>query len=649
VDGTIVPVCSPTPGSTFPLGTTQVTCTATDHAGNKASQSFSVTVVDQTPPLISGLADLQVEAAGPLTTVSWSGVTATDNVDGPVPVNCVPASGSTFALGQTVVTCSATDAHGNSASQTFKVIVKDTTPPVISGIPANPTLEATAPSGAVASWPSPNATDLVDGTVPVTCVPASGSTFALGQTVVTCSATDAHGNSASQTFKVIVKDTTPPVISGIPANLTLEATAPSGAVASWPLPNATDLVDGTVPVTCAPASGSTFALGQTVVTCSAADAHGNTASKTFMVTVQDTTPPVISGIPANLTVGALVPSGAVASWPPPTATDLVDGVVPVMCSPGSGSVFPLGTTVVICSASDAHGNKSLRSFTVNVQLQDTTPPVISCGKPDGLWHSVDVVIACTARDSGSGLANAADASFVLTTSVPFGMETANASTNSHTVCDRAGNCAIAGPIAGNAVDKRAPAISIAAPTMAVYVLHQSVAASYSCADGGSGVAACNGSVPNGAPFDTASVGAKQFGVNASDKVGNISSASVSYSVGYTLCRLGRTQPKESDSTIPVRLELCDYAGKNVSSPALGVFALGVVAPNGAAMPLQAAGDTNAGKRFRYIGARTGGAYIFNLRTKGFAAGTYQLLVRVDGDSASHAVTFQIGHQNDGDR
>ena len=727
VDGAIVPACFPASGSTFALGMTTVTCSATDHAGNSASQKFSVDVTDQTPPVISSLADLQLEATGALTTVSWPAPTATDNVDGsvlvvctpasgsqfavgsttvqcsatdaagntatksfkvtvqdttppaiagmpadmtveataatgavvtwpapsatdlvdgPVAVTCLPASGSMFPLGSTNVSCSASDAHGNPSTKKFTVSVQDTTPPAISGVPADMTLEATGPSGAVATWPAPTANDLVDGAVSVNCAPASGATFAFGQTVVTCSATDTHGNAANKAFKVTVQDTTPPAITGVPSDMTLEAAGSSGAVATWPAPTANDRVDGAVAVTCAPASGSTFPLGSTNVVCSAADAHGNKSSKQFSVTVQDTTPPVITGMPANLTLEATGSSGAVATWPAPAANDLVDGAVAVTCAPASGSTFPLGSTNVVCSAADAHGNKSTKSFSVNVQA--TTPLVISCGKPDGLWHAADVAIACTAHVGGSGLAKAADASFVLTTSVPAGTETANAATNSHTVCDLAGNCVTAGPIAGNAVDKRAPDIAIAAPASAAYALHQPVAASYACADGGSGVAACNGPVASGATIDTASVGARKFSVKASDNVGNGASASVSYSVGFNLCLLGRAEPKHSGSAIPVRLEVCDYAGKNVSSPALVVVAAGVVGPNGAAMPLQAAGNDHLGMRFRYIGGRTGGAYIFDLKTKGFAPGTYQLLVRVVGDSTPHAVTFQIRYRNDGD-
>src|SRR5439155_19579505 len=134
----------------------------------------------------------------------------------------------------------------------------------------------------------PTASDLVDGSVTVTTDHASGSTFALGQTTVTFTATDAHGNTAHTSFLVTVQDTTPPAINGTPANKTAEATSASGAAVTYVMPTATDLVDGTVTVTTDHASGSTFALGQTTVTFTATDAHGNTAHTSFVVTVQDT-------------------------------------------------------------------------------------------------------------------------------------------------------------------------------------------------------------------------------------------------------------------------------------------------------------------------------------------------------------------------
>jgi uncharacterized repeat protein (TIGR01451 family) len=162
---------------------------------------------------------------------------------------------------------------------------------------------------------------------------------------------------------------------------------------------------------------------------------------------------------------------------------------------------------------------------------DKKAPEISCGSADALWHSADVTIACTASDAGIGLSNVADASFNLNTSVDAGSETTNAATNSRQVCDALGACSAAGPIPGNQVDKKAPTISITSPVAnATYQLNAVVAANYTCTDLGSGVSSCESAVANGNAIDTSSTGTKTFTVNASDSVGNPSSASVTYTV-----------------------------------------------------------------------------------------------------------------------
>jgi streptogramin lyase len=159
-------------------------------------------------------------------------------------------------------------------------------------------------------------------------------------------------------------DTTPPELL-LPANIVAEATGPGGATVSYSV-SAADDRDGTVPVACAPASGSLFPLAATTVTCSASDAAGNRATGSFTVTVHDTTPPILT-LPPNIVVTTSGSSAVVTYVPPPSATDLVSGSVLVTCVPPSGSSFPLGTTTVHCTAADAHGNTATGSFTVTVR------------------------------------------------------------------------------------------------------------------------------------------------------------------------------------------------------------------------------------------------------------------------------------------
>jgi len=124
-DGSLIPACSPASGSVFPLGTTTVSCTARDSAGNEATATFTVEVRDSRPPVLTVPADIQVEATGPSGTPVTFEVTATDVVDPSPVVTCSPASGSTFDIGTTTVTCTATDSAGNTATASFEVTVTE--------------------------------------------------------------------------------------------------------------------------------------------------------------------------------------------------------------------------------------------------------------------------------------------------------------------------------------------------------------------------------------------------------------------------------------------------------------------------------------------------------------------------------------------
>ena len=102
-------------------------------------------------------------------------------------------------------------------------------------------------------------------------------------------------------FLEAVEDTTPPTVS-VPNDMILEATGPDGRMANYNA-TATDIVDGILPTSCNPKSGSMFALGQTRVECTANDNAGNIGKAEFVITVRDTTPPETAL--GNVTVGWL--------------------------------------------------------------------------------------------------------------------------------------------------------------------------------------------------------------------------------------------------------------------------------------------------------------------------------------------------------
>jgi hypothetical protein len=152
-----------------------------------------------------------------------------------------------------------------------------------------PTIECPAPiavanepnqCGAVVTF-SPKVTSLCDD-VKVVCDFPSGSFFPIGTTMVTCYATNASVGSAPCTFSVTVQDTQVPVIT-CPAPMVVNATSPAGAVVFF-APTVTDNCPGTV--TCVPASGSVFAIGDTTVNCTATDGSANQASCGFNIHVK---------------------------------------------------------------------------------------------------------------------------------------------------------------------------------------------------------------------------------------------------------------------------------------------------------------------------------------------------------------------------
>jgi HYR domain len=86
-------------------------------------------------------------------------------------------------------------------------------------------------------------------------------------------------------------DTAPPVLR-LPSDVVQEATSNLGARVRFST-SATDQVDGAVPITCTPSSGTSFPLGATLVTCSAVDRSGFAAIGEFLVTVLDSRPPAL--------------------------------------------------------------------------------------------------------------------------------------------------------------------------------------------------------------------------------------------------------------------------------------------------------------------------------------------------------------------
>ena len=123
-------VCTPASGTFFAIGSTTVTCVATDGESAQSpgdaivTGTFLVTVVDAEPPSIADLPDLARTTVGTTpVVVTFPLPGATDNSGVPPVVTCSPQSSASFAVGTTTVTCTAVDGAGNAASSSFVVTV----------------------------------------------------------------------------------------------------------------------------------------------------------------------------------------------------------------------------------------------------------------------------------------------------------------------------------------------------------------------------------------------------------------------------------------------------------------------------------------------------------------------------------------------
>ncbi|MBK9190276.1 MAG: HYR domain-containing protein [Crocinitomicaceae bacterium] len=369
-------------GTVFPIGTTTVTYTVTDASTNTNTCSFTVTVNDTENPAIVCPADItQNNDAGVCgATITYAAPVGTDNCPAPLTaLTAGQASGTVFPTGTTTVTYEVTDASLNTSTCSFDVTVDDAENPVIvcpADITQNNDLNV---CGANIVYATPVGTDNCAGSVTtLTAGQASGTVFPIGTTTVTYEVTDASTNTATCSFDVTINDTQNPAIV-CPANITqANDLNVCGANITYATPVGTDNCPAPVTaLTAGQASGTVFPIGTTTVTYTVTDASTNTNTCSFTVTVNDTQNPAIV-CPANITqnndAGVC---GATITYATPVGTDNCPAPVTALTAgQASGTVFPIGTTTVTYTVTDASTNTNTCSFTVTVN--DTENPAIVC-------------------------------------------------------------------------------------------------------------------------------------------------------------------------------------------------------------------------------------------------------------------------------
>ncbi|VAW91952.1 hypothetical protein MNBD_GAMMA22-2517, partial [hydrothermal vent metagenome] len=272
--------------SRFTYGNGYTESRSFDMAGRITAQNMPdtpiivVPPVDSTAPVVITSTNIITEAIATLTAVSLGTASANDDIDGvliPTADNLGP-----YSLGLTTITWSASDAAGNIGTATQTVTITDTTPPTITA-PAN--VSVVSDVAIAVTLGSAVTSDIFGVATTSNDAPAL---FPVGTTVVTWTAIDTNGNSATATQTVTVTlpaDSTAPVVTA-PADITTIATSTLTPV-TLGVATATDDVDGVITATAD--NLGPFPVGVTTVTWSATDAAGNSASASQIVTIRATT------------------------------------------------------------------------------------------------------------------------------------------------------------------------------------------------------------------------------------------------------------------------------------------------------------------------------------------------------------------------
>ena len=371
---------------------------ATDDCGNTATCIQIITVQDTTAPIIVCPADVVLDCPADTTAATNGVATATDQCDNDVDIshsdivtdNC----GNTMLIERTWL---ATDDCGNTATCIQIITVQDTTAPIIV-CPADVVLDCPADTTAATNGVA-TATDQCDSDVDIShsdiVTDNCGNTMLIERTWL---ATDDCGNTATCIQIITVQDTTSPVIT-CPADVVLDCPADTTATTNG-VATATDQCDSDVDISHSDIvtdnCGNTMLIERTWL---ATDDCGNTATCIQIITVQDTTSPVIT-CPADVVLDCPADTTAATNGVA-TATDQCDSDVDI--SHSDVVTDNCGNTMLIertWLATDDCGNTATCIQIITVQ--DTTAPIIVC--------PADVVLDCPADTTAAtnGVATATD-------------------------------------------------------------------------------------------------------------------------------------------------------------------------------------------------------------------------------------------------
>ncbi|MCI4078788.1 IPT/TIG domain-containing protein [Streptomyces sp. MMS21 TC-5] len=310
----------------------------------------------------------------------------------------------------------------------------------------------------------------------------------------------------------------------------------------------------------------------------------------------------------------------------------------------TADVPPQARGTVDVTVTNANGTSPVTAADQFTYDPDTTAPTVSASispAPNGAgWNTASpatVNISASEEACASGVQkitySASGAQPIASTDVSGANAAVPITVNglttvTYTATDNAGNTSAPQTITVR-LDTAGPTITIVRPAAGTYLYRQPVTASYSCTDAVSGVASCVGTVPNGNPINTSTLGQRTFTVNATDNATNQSTKTVTYNVAYRICLLyDPSRPTRLLGQVIISLRICDANGNNLSSPNITLTASRITGP--VTRPVTG--------RFSYLLS----SYSLPVSTQNLPNGNYNLEFTISGaDTTTHVAPFTL--------
>jgi hypothetical protein len=378
------------------VGPNNVTLTVTDSHGNVSAATAVVTVQDVTPPVaVAQNLTVALNASGTATITAAQVNNGSSDACGIASVEVSPSTFSCANVGPNTVTLTVTDTHGNVSTTTAVATVEDRVAPIALAKNITVPLNASGAATITAAQVNNNSSDNC-GIASVTVAPSAFTCANVGPNNVTLTVTDTHGNVSTTTAMVTITDVTAPTV--LTQNLMVALNASGTAtITAAQVDNGSNDACGIASVVVSPSTFTCANTGANTVTLTVTDSRGNVSQATATVTVRDNIAPTLSACPANIvltaTPGDCTPA---VTWTAPVGADNCSFTL--TSTAASGARFPVGTTPVTYTVTDASGNKATCSFTVTVKA---SPLLVALSSPT---FGGNVNVACAGGMSGTATA-----------------------------------------------------------------------------------------------------------------------------------------------------------------------------------------------------------------------------------------------------